>query len=195
MKTLIIATLAITLTTAAFAQTSSDYAVVKKDMKETNKEESSIKKEKAAERKALRKLEGKQASYQAKQQFAQDFDNVSNVEWKRTNYFDEATFTKDGHTMTAFYDYNNQLVGTTEVKAFTDLPASAQNTINKKYKDYSIQKVIMFDDNENNETDMLLYGHQFDDADNYFVELQKDNKAIILQVDMAGEVLYFTTMR
>lgn len=188
MKTLIIATMAIMLTTATFAQASSDYAAVKKDMKETSKE-------KKEERKALRKLEGKQASYQAKQQFAADFDNVTNVEWKRTNYFDEATFTKDGHTMTAFYDYNNQLVGTTEVKAFTDLPASAQNAINKKYKDYSVEKVIMFDDNEDNETDMLLYGQQFDDADNYFVELQKDNKAIILQVDMAGDVLYFTAMR
>lgn len=195
MKTLIIATMAIMLTTAAFAQTSSDYAAVKKDIKETNKEESSIKKEKKAERKALRKLEGKQASYQAKQQFAADFDNVTNVEWKRTNYFDEATFTKDDHTMTAFYDYENQLVGTTEVKAFTDLPASAQNSINKKYKDYSVQNVILFDDNEDNETDMLLYGHQFDDADNYFIELQKDNKAIILQVDMAGDVSFFTNMQ
>jgi hypothetical protein len=195
MKTLITATMAIMLTTAAFAQAPSDYAAVKKDMKETNKEASSIKKEKKEERKALRKLEGKQASYQAKQQFAQDFDNVTNVEWKRTNYFDEATFTKDGHTMTAFYDYQNQLVGTTEIKTFTDLPASAQNTINKKYKDYSIEKVIMFDDNEDNESDMLLYGHQFDDADNYFVELQKDNNAIILQVDMLGNVTYFTNMR
>jgi hypothetical protein len=194
MKTLIIASMAIMLTTATFAQASSDLAAVKKDMKETNKEGSSIKKEKKEERKALRKLEGKQASYQAKQQFAADFDNVTNVKWKRTNYFDEATFTKDGQTMTAFYDYNNQLVGTTEVKAFTNLPVSAQNSINKKYKDYSVQEVILFDDNEDNDTDMLLYGHQFDDADNYFVELQKDNKAIILQVDMLGDVSYFTNM-
>lgn len=191
---MMIATMAIMLSTAAFAQAPSDYAAVKKDIKVANKEEASIKKEKREEKKALRKLEGKQASYQSRQQFAQDFDNVSNVEWKRTSYFDEATFTKDGHTMTAFYDYQNQLVGTTETKSFADLPAAAQKNINDKFKDYKVQEVILFDDNEDNETDMLLFGHQFDDADNYFVELQKDNKAIVLKADMMGEVSFFTNM-
>jgi hypothetical protein len=194
MKPLIIASLAILLASGTI-QAQSDYATVKKDIKQSNKEESSIKKEKKEERKALRKLEGQEPSYQSREQFAQDFDQVSNVEWKRTRFFDEATFTKDEKTMTAFYDYENKLVGTTEVKAFTDLPASAQKTINKKYKDYSVQKVIMFDDNEDNDTDMLLYGHQFDDADNYFVELQQGNKAIIVQVDMIGDVSFFTTMQ
>ena len=56
------------------------------------------------------KLENKDVSYQAKQQFQQDFENVSGVEWKRTNYFDEATFTKDGEKMTAYYDNEAQLV-------------------------------------------------------------------------------------
>ncbi|WP_315821316.1 hypothetical protein [Paraflavitalea speifideaquila] len=139
-------------------------------------------------------MEGKQASYQSKQQFDQDFGMMDNVSWKRTNYFDEATFTKEGHTMTAFYDYQNQLVGTTEVKAMTGLPAVAQKTISNKYKDYTVQKVILFDDNEDNDTDMLLYGHQFDDADNYFVELQKDTKTIVVQVDLLGGVTYFTNM-
>ena len=38
---------------------------------------------------------------------------------------------------------------------------------------------------------MMLYGQQFADADNYFVELSKDNKKIVLQVNMSGEVFYF----
>jgi hypothetical protein len=194
MKSLMIASMAMMLTAAVSAQAPADVVAVKKDIKETTQEENTIKKEKRAEKKALRKMEGKQASYQSKQQFAEDFDKVSDVSWKRTNYFDEATFTKDGHTMTAYYDYENQLVGTTEVKAMSDLPAAAQKTINAKYKDYTVQKVILFDDNEYNETDMLLYGHQFDDADNYFVELQKDNKAIVIQVDMLGTVMFFTNM-
>ena len=47
---------------------------------------------------------------------------------------------------------------------------------------------MFFDDNEWNETDMILYGNQFADADNYFVELKKDNKEIILQVNPIGNV-------
>ena len=76
-------------------------------------------------------------------------------------------------------------------KTFSDLPASAQKQINKEYKDYTIEKVIFFDDNEDVDTDMILYGSQFDDADNYFVELRKDNKDVVLQVTMDGLVGYF----
>jgi hypothetical protein len=53
----------------------------------------------------------------------------------------------------------------------------------------------MFDDNEYNESDMLLYGQLFEDEDSYFVEVQKDDKRIILQVSMDGQVSYFTAMR
>lgn len=193
MKTLMIASLAILLSAAA-TQAQAGYAATKQDIQRTNKEESATRKEKKEERKALRKLEGQQPSYQSREHFAQDFDNVTDVHWKRTRYYDEATFVKDGQKQTAFYDFKNELVGTTQVKKFADLPARAQQFINKKYKDCPVQKVILFDDNEVNETDMLLYGHQFDDSDNYFVELSQGNKDIVLQVDMSGEVSFFTTM-
>jgi DUF1365 family protein len=43
--------------------------------------------------------------------------------------------------------------------------------------------------------DMILYGNTFDDADNYFVELKKDNKAVVVKVDLAGYVSFFTDMK
>jgi len=64
-------------------------------------------------------------------------------------------------------------------------------TIDKSYKDYNIGAVIMFDDNEENATNMNLYGTQFDDKDNYFVEISKGGKQSVLQVNMAGEVMFF----
>jgi hypothetical protein len=42
---------------------------------------------------------------------------------------------------------------------------------------------------------MLMYGRQFSDEDNYFVELQQGSKDIIVQVDMAGQVFFFTTVQ
>lgn len=193
MKSLIVASLAILLASVA-TQAQDEYATPNKEGQPANQEAAFIKKEKREERKALRKLSGQEPSYQSKEQFAEDFDNVSNVSWKRTKYFDEATFTKDGQRMTAFYDNENTLVGTTQVKSFADLPADAQKTIGKKYKDYNIGKVILFDDNESNDASMLLYGQQFEDTDNYFVELQKDNRDIVLQVNMEGEVFFFTQL-
>jgi hypothetical protein len=116
------------------------------------------------------------------------------VYWRRDANFDVASFTENGQKMEAFYDYDANPVGTTAVKTFADLPAKAQNEIKSKYKDYSIGQVLFFDDNEWNETDMIMYGSQFNDADNYFVEQTKGNDKIVVRVDVPGYVYFFTKL-
>jgi len=152
------------------------------------------KKELKSERKALRKLEGSYVSQFAKNNFYTDFGNIPNVQWRRDLNFDVASFSENGQKMEAFYDSDANLVGTTTIKTFADLPANAQSEIKSKYKDYSIGQVLFFDDNEWNETDMILYGSQFNDADNYFVELSKGNDKIVVRVDVPGYVYYFTKL-
>ena len=188
-KVLVLSVTAVILTATVNAQTSA--ALLKKEIKSDKKAESLVKKEKRSEEKELRKLEGKEVSYRAKQAFYSDFGNIPVTEWERTVNYDKATFTKDGQVMKAFYDADAKLVGTISDKTFEDLPANAQKYINEKYKDYSKGSVILFDDNEVNETDMIMYGQQFEDADNYFVEMKKDNKTIILQANMEGDVTFF----
>ena len=188
-KVLVLSVTAVILTATVNAQTSA--ALLKKEIKSDKKAESLVKKEKRSEEKELRKLEGKEVSYRAKQAFYSDFGNIPVTEWERTVNYDRATFTKDGQVMKAFYDADAKLVGTISDKTFEDLPANAQKYINEKYKDYSKGSVILFDDNEVNETDMIMYGQQFEDADNYFVEMKKDNKTIILQANMEGDVTFF----
>jgi hypothetical protein len=41
---------------------------------------------------------------------------------------------------------------------------------------------------------MLLYGLQFDDMDNYFVEISRGTRNIVLRVDTTGYVEFFTIM-
>jgi len=149
------------------------------------------KKEAKTERKALRKLEGTNVNEMAKTNFITDFGNVPGAVWKRVDTYDQVTFTKDGKKMTAFYDYDANLVGTTSIKKFTDLPAKGQQEIKTRYKDYKVGAVIFYDDNEANDTDMILYGAQFDDADNYFVELTKGAENIVVEVNPSGFVTYF----
>lgn len=169
------------------AQTSEE-AVVKNDIKQ-------LKKEKRSDEISLKKLEGEQPSFESKQHFQADFANAQNVNWTRSSYMDEAIFTLNGVKEKAFYDYDGNLVGTVLPKQFSDLPQSAQKQIQKGYKDYTVNRVILYDDNENNDTDMLLYGSQFEDADNYFVELSKPGKTIILQVNLEGLVSFFKEMK
>ena len=191
-KLLVLSAATFILVAAVHAQTS---VALKNEIKSNKKLESAIKKENREERKELKKLEGKEVSDQSKQAFHGDFGKIPVSKWKRTANSDEATFIKDGEVMTAYYDAGSKLVGTTSQKTFADIPAAAQKFIDAKYKGYNKGAVVFFDDNEWSETDMILYGNQFADADNYFVELKKDNKDIILQVNMTGNVFFFKKVK
>lgn len=173
------------------AQSSDD--VAKNDTKPSKEERKEIRKEKKDERITLRKSDSNDINYQSKEQFYRSYGDRPDVLWSKGKYFDQALFNKDGVMTTAYFDFDAQLVGTTATKNFADLPVSAQNEINKEYKDYTVKQVIFFDDNEDVDADMVLYGSQFNGTDNYFVELKKDNKEVVLQVTMDGLVGYFAT--
>ena len=127
--------------------------------------------------------------------FIADFGKIPNVVWERHDLFDEAFYTKDGIKYTAFYDENSKLVGTTTDKTFADLPKNAQKEIKKQYKDYTVDKVIFFKDNQFNDQDMLLYGVQFEDADNYFIELSNKDKNIVIQSNPDGGLFFFKELK
>jgi hypothetical protein len=191
-KLIILPAAAFAIAVTANAQPSD--ASVKTEIASLNKQELAIKKEKNEYRMELKKLKGKEVSYRAKQQFYRDFGDIPGTKWERTANFDRAIFTRDGQTSIAYYDSDANLVGTTTDKTFEDLPARARKYINSKYPGYS-RGVIFFDDNEFNETDMVLYSMQFDDADNYFVALKKGTGEIILKVSMRGDVSFFKKLK
>jgi hypothetical protein len=129
-------------------------------------------------------------NYTTEQNFMIDFPHATDVHWK-IDGFEEAIFTVNGKPMKAFYDLNSDLIGTTTPVSYFDMPETARKYIEKHYGDYTTQSVILFDDNEYNSSDMMLYGNTFEDADNYFVELSNNNKTIVLQVNMEGLVTFF----
>jgi hypothetical protein len=140
----------------------------------------------------LKKLIGANVSEVAKNNFKSDFPDADRIEWKRDITFDKVTFTdKDYKDKTAYYDYDGTLVGTTQFTAFSDIPIKAQKEIKAKYSDYSIDYVLLFIANQNNQTDMLLYDIQFKSADNYFLGLTKGDQKIVLQVKNEGIVYKF----
>lgn len=123
--------LAVLSFTALFA-----IAMNQSQAQESGKEQAnSTKKEVKTERKALRKLEGNYVSEIAKSNFYKDFGNWPDLQWRRDANFDVASFSENGQKMDAFYDFEANLVGTTAIKTFTDLPDKAQKEIRSKYKD------------------------------------------------------------
>jgi hypothetical protein len=153
---------------------------------------SESKKGQKSERISLRKLEGTEVSRESKDNFTIDFPDVTDVQSKRVNTYDEFQFLdKNGKLLKAYYDFEGNLVGTTQEKTIEELPAKSQVEIKKMYPGYSVDQVIYFKDNEENDTDMILFGMQFDDVDNYFVGLSKGNKKVVLEVNLNGNVSIF----
>jgi hypothetical protein len=168
------------------------FSVLQGQTKVFENEQSNVSKK--AQKVTLKILPGTAVSNLAKNNFYKDFGDVPGVQWRRIDNFDEAAFTKDGKQKKAFYDSDGVLVGSTTPASFSDLPASAQKVIGKRYKDYTVEKVVFFDDNEHNDTDMIMYGGQFADEDNYFVELARPSNKIVLQVNLEGTVFYFSEL-
>ncbi|MFA5329681.1 MAG: hypothetical protein WC384_17940 [Prolixibacteraceae bacterium] len=148
-------------------------------------------KEIKTERKEMRNMKENSVSDFSKRAFSIDFGDAQNVTWKKALSYDEADFTESGQEMKAYYDPESNLVGTTSFKTFADIPANAQTEIKRKYKNYTVDNVVYFDDNEDNDTDMIFGDNLFEDADNYFVELSNHSKKIILQVNPEGEIFFF----
>lgn len=130
-----------------------------------------------------------------KKQFATDFPDARNVRFERTKNFDEVSFWNGKKKLRAYYDSRSALVGTTENKTFADLPENAQEKIKKDYPGFQVLDVILYDDNEDNDTDMVLYGTTFMDADNYFVELKKGPRTNVLKVDLDGNISFFKSLK
>ncbi|HET7117786.1 MAG TPA: hypothetical protein VFI29_14930 [Hanamia sp.] len=189
------------VTATANAQTTPAYlkketASINKDIRIDKAKEDKMKREERQETKKLKKLGGTEVSYQSKQAFERDFGIVKLISMERLANYDEFTFTKNGETLSAFYNANSNLVGTIQDKTFADLPLKAQEFIRKEYKDYAPGDVILFDANEQDPdfSDMILFGLQFESKDSYFIEMKKPSQKIVLQVMKNGEVNYFTQL-
>lgn len=191
-KLLILSASAMLISSVALAQ---NEVAIKKNEKVLKQEEKQLREEKKETRNELKKLEGREVSYMTQQQFYHDFDGITGETWRRTESYDIATFTQDGIQKSAYYDGNSKLVGTVEPKTIGDLPEKARQYIKKKWAGYEVMHVIYFDDNEWNDTDMLLYGQQFDDEDNYFIEVVKDADKVILRSDLNGETDFFAQVK
>jgi hypothetical protein len=156
------------------------------EKREVNAEERAVRKEEKATRYP-------EVSYMTKEQFKTDFPEAKDPVFTVGQNFEEASYLLNGRQFIAYYDADSKRVGTTTEKQMGDLPLRAQKTINGKYasEGYSVDKVILFDDDETNTADMFMYNQQFNDEDIYFVELKKAEKTLIVQVNMDGSVSFF----
>lgn len=162
---------------------------LKNSPNDKNKKEKRI--DKRSDRRELKKLQGTKVSEISMKNFKIDFANATNVKWVRTPNYDIATFNLKMKEIRAYYDFEGKLVGTTEYKTKDDLPDRGMTNLQKKYKDYTIGRIIYFNNNHVSSSPMVLWGTEIEDRSSFFVELANGIKKLVVNIDHGGNVKLF----
>lgn len=149
--------------------------------------------ERKIEKKKLKSIVISKVSDASKNSFQNDFGNIQDVTWIKTDEYEEAIFTKGGHKMNAYYDNKAQLIGTTTLKTFADLPQQGQTNLKILFRNFAIKQVIFYNDNEPNKTPLKLYGKVIEDTDTFLVEMVYGFRRYVVYIDQKGRVSLFTT--
>lgn len=124
-----------------------------------------------------------------------DFPAASEVSWTRDASFDKVTFQQQGLTLTAYYDFDNELMGVMQHVDEAVLSEQTLKKIEKEYKAYSITKVLKYEDNQDNSNDLSYFYEPIHDPLSYFVEMTSEKHTIILQVSPEGYISFFKQLQ
>jgi len=127
------------------------------------------------------------ATYAVQQQFTADFAGAENVVWTITKNVQKATFVIDGAKKTAFYNLSGEYLGTTQVVAYSAIPAKTQKLIADTYKGYEAGDVIVYQTNEAVNSEI--------DPTSYFVDLKNSDHEILVRVTTSGKLEFFKQVK
>lgn len=111
--------------------------------------------------------------------YAHELVGAENVIWTKSGKFQKASFLKDGARMTAFYNWQNELIATTQIVEVTELPAKAIQNLVKNFPGNNMGEIVRY---KNNETV-------------YFVNLTSEKEDFIVKIDDANNVSYFKKLK
>lgn len=109
--------------------------------------------------------------------FGVAFAGASNVQWKATDSFVKASFTRDNQQWEAFYDLEGNLYGTSRNVTASDIPAKGMQYIAKKYSCYTPKEYIEF----THETEGKVF----------YVSLVNEKTKLVMQVAIDGNTNVF----
>ena len=108
-----------------------------------------------------------------------ELEGAEKVTWVKTPKFQRASFVKDGATMSAFYNWQNELIATTKKVEVSQLSSTAIKNIIQKFGGYKMGEIIEYKDGQTL----------------YFVNLMDDTKDFIIKVDADNQVSLFKNLK
>ena len=77
--------------------------------------------------------------------FAHSFGNATAVNWQNNNSYFSARFQLDGHSLTALFATDGNLIAVSENILSTTLPASLQNLLRKNFTAFWVSDLVKYD--------------------------------------------------
>jgi len=126
-------------------------------------------------------------SYTVVNQFAADFANAKNVTWVVNGNFQRADFVLEGVKTSAFYNHQGEFVALTEEVSSKAVPAAAQKEIDAQYKGYTVDHVIVLQNNTELNPDA--------EATVYFADLKKDAKDVLVRITPDSHIVFYKEVK
>jgi len=111
--------------------------------------------------------------------FGDELEGAEKVTWVKSPKYLRATFVKNGASMSAFYNWQNELIATTQRVDITKLSATAIKNVIKEFGGYKMGEIIEY---KNGQT-------------LYFINLMSETKDFIVKVDANNEVSLFKNLK
>ena len=126
-------------------------------------------------------------SYSVLNQFTADFADASNVVWTVNGSFQKADFISDNVKKTAFYNLQGEFVALTQDVDARAIPAKAQKEIADDYKGYTVNEVIVIQNNTELNPDA--------DETAYFVDLKSDTKEVLVKITSDANIEFYKEVK
>ena len=126
-------------------------------------------------------------SYTVLNQFTADFADATNVVWTVNGDFQKADFISDNVKKTAFYNLSGEFVALTQDVDGKAIPAKAQKEIADDYKGYSVNEVIVIQNNTELNPDA--------DETAYFVDLKSNTKEVLVKITPEAHIEFYKEIK
>jgi hypothetical protein len=126
-------------------------------------------------------------SYSVVSQFDADFSNATNIVWTVDNKFQKADFILEGVRTTAFYNHQGEFVALTMDVDAKAIPAAAMKEIAADYKGYTVNEVIVVQNNTAVNPDA--------EENAYFADLKSGDKEVLVKITPESHIEFYTQVK
>lgn len=117
-------------------------------------------------------IENENVKTSIREGFKKDFTKAANVVWEQVSDFYFAEFLVNGKSMSAAYNENGELVGTSQLIASSELPIEIGKAITERFGGYKLSSTA----NEVN----------YDGGTSYYLTAENDNQVVKLKCNSVG---------